>query len=86
MVSRDGFTIELYELDAPRPEAAATTAATDAAHLVFAVDDLESTLHSLRDHGAVVIEETRTRFAIGVASCFVRDPDGLAIQLYQRVV
>jgi glyoxylase I family protein len=85
VVTRDGFRIELFELDAARPADAAASAEAGPVHLVFTVDDLESTLHSLRDRGVAVMEETRTRFARGVGSCFVRDPDGLPIQLYQRV-
>jgi catechol 2,3-dioxygenase-like lactoylglutathione lyase family enzyme len=85
-VSRDGLEIELIELDASRPAAASAAADADPGpvHLVFAVDDLESTLQSARDRGAVVIEESRICLARGVASCFVRDPDGLPIQLYQQ--
>lgn len=87
VVARDGFRIELFELDAPRPADDTASAGPGAVHhLVFAVDDLESTLHSLRDRGVVVMEETRTCFARGVGSCFVRDPDGLPIQLYQGVL
>jgi hypothetical protein len=82
VVSRDGLRIELFELDAARP-AAPQVADPSPLHLVFAVDDLDSTLHSLRDRGVEVLEETRTRFAPGVVACFVRDPDGLPIQLYQ---
>ena len=85
-VNRDGLEIELLELDAPRPAAdsAAANADPGPVHLVFAVDDLESTLQSLRDRGAGVIEESRICLAQGVASCFVLDPDGLPIQLYQQ--
>jgi catechol 2,3-dioxygenase-like lactoylglutathione lyase family enzyme len=83
VVSRDGLRIELFELDAARPVEPFASQASSPLHLVFTVDDLDSTLHSLRDRGVEVLEETRTRFAPGVVTCFVRDPDGLPIQLYQ---
>jgi catechol 2,3-dioxygenase-like lactoylglutathione lyase family enzyme len=82
LVSRDGLRIELFEFDAARP-VSPSDAGPAPLHLVFAVDDLEATLHSLRDRGIEVLDETRIRFAPGVVSCFVRDPDGLPIQLYQ---
>jgi catechol 2,3-dioxygenase-like lactoylglutathione lyase family enzyme len=85
VVTRDGLRIELFELDAARPFARNDETPLPL-HLVFAVDDLESTLHSLRDRGVPVLEETRTRLAVGVVSCFVADPDGLPIQLYQAPV
>lgn len=85
VVSRDGLRIELFQLDAPRP-AGPTDETAPPLHLVFAVDDLESTLHSLRDRGVELLEETRSRYAPGVVSCFVRDPDGLPIQLFQAPV
>ncbi len=47
------------------------------------VDDLATTLHSLRDRGATVLEETAVEPAPGVASCLVLDPDGFPIELYQ---
>lgn len=52
-------------------------------HLTLLVDDLASTLHSLRDRG---IEPTRppVEHARGLASCVLRDPDGLSILLLQR--
>jgi catechol 2,3-dioxygenase-like lactoylglutathione lyase family enzyme len=53
------------------------------AHLALAVDDLASTLHSLRDRGVTIEEHTLVEHAPGVRSCVVRDPDGLAIVLSQ---
>ena len=82
-VDRDGVAIELVELDAPRPDVAPDLGRSPV-RLVFAVDDLASSLQSLRDRGVDVIEESRMCFAQGVASCLVRDPDGLLIQLYQE--
>ena len=82
-VARDGVAIELVELDAPRPDVASDLGRSPV-RLVFAVDDLASSLQSLRDRGVDVLEESRMCFAQGVVSCFVRDPDGLLIQLYQE--
>lgn len=52
-------------------------------HLALAVDDLASTLHSLRDRGVAVEQQTLVEHAPGVRSCVVRDPDGLPIVLCQ---
>lgn len=63
--------------------ATATLPSPPIAHLAVGVDDLASTLHSLRDRGVVIEEHTLTDHAPGVRSCVVRDPDGLAILLCQ---
>src|SRR6185369_8367342 len=55
-------------------------------HLTFAVDDLRSTLHSLRDRGVRILDESLVEQASGVATCLVEDPDGLRVLLYERPV
>ncbi|HEY8518014.1 MAG TPA: VOC family protein [Candidatus Binatia bacterium] len=84
LLERDGFRLELLQ----RADAADVVdeqggARSALSHLALAVDDLASTLHSLRDRGVAVLEETLVQHAPGVASCLVRDPDGLPIALYQ---
>ncbi|MEW6269746.1 MAG: VOC family protein [Thermodesulfobacteriota bacterium] len=81
LLERDGFRLELLQRlggDAGEPGAAGTLS-----HLALAVDDLGSTLHSLRDRDVEVQSETLAEHAPGVASCLVHDPDGLPIVLYQ---
>ena len=51
--------------------------------MASAVDDLASTLHSLRDRSVTVEDRTLVDEAPGVRSCVVRDPDGLAVLLCQ---
>jgi lactoylglutathione lyase len=53
-------------------------------HLAYAVDDLEQTLASLKDHG---IEPEREPYRVregGSLLCFVRDPDEYRIELIDR--
>jgi catechol 2,3-dioxygenase-like lactoylglutathione lyase family enzyme len=78
---RDALRIELFQPDPPAP-VRGTGGAGD--HLVFEVDDLPATLQSLRDRGVKIAEDTRLALAPGVASCFVMDPDGRRIELYQQ--
>lgn len=80
LLRREGFLLQLLRAEEPR--AAARTSAL-VAHLALAVDDLASTLHSLRARGVAIEDETLTEHAPGVLSCVVRDPDGLAIVLSQ---
>lgn len=78
LLRREGFLLQLLHRTGPAPQASPLVA-----HLALAVDDLSSTLHSLRDRGVTVEERTLTDHAPGVRSCVVRDPDGLAILLCQ---
>ena len=53
-------------------------------HLAYAVDDLEQTLASLKEHG---IEAEREPYRVregGSLLCFVRDPDEYRIELIDR--
>ena len=78
LLRREGFLLQLlHRSGAPAPSP------SPIAHLALAVDDLSSTLHSLRDRGVTVDERTLVDHAPGVRSCVVRDPDGLAILLCQ---
>jgi lactoylglutathione lyase len=53
-------------------------------HLAYAVDDLEETLASLKEHG---IEPEREPYRVregGSLLCFVRDPDEYRIEIIDR--
>lgn len=79
LLRREGFVLQLLQ-----PATESTSAPLGSplrAHLALAVDDLASTMHSLRDRGIAVEEETLVEHAPGVRSCIVRDPDGLAVLL-----
>lgn len=80
LLRRDGFLLQLVRR-AIEPDDAASSPLR--AHLALAVDDLGSTLHSLRDRGVVVEADTLIEHAPGVRSCVVRDPDGLPVLLCQ---
>lgn len=77
LLRRDGVLLQLLQ----RGGGSASPSAALVAHLALAVDDLASTLHSLRDRGAEIDERTLVEHAPGVRTCVVRDPDGLAIVL-----
>jgi catechol 2,3-dioxygenase-like lactoylglutathione lyase family enzyme len=82
LLERDGLRLELLQRvvgavgDGPQARGSLT-------HFAIAVDDLASTLHSLRDRCVEVVADTLVEHAPGVASCVVCDPDGLPIALYQ---
>jgi len=84
-LARDGMRLELmaFERPSPPPPAPARNDRVGLAHLTFAVDDLTSTLQSLRDRGVEVLAETQAELAPGVLACTVRDPDGMLLKLYQ---
>jgi lactoylglutathione lyase len=82
LLARDGVRLELVRRGAAAHGDAAAQSAS-LSHLALAVDDLAATVHSLRARGVTVVAETLTEHAAGVLSCLVRDPDGLAIALYQ---
>lgn len=82
LLVRDGVRLELVRrVGAVSGDEVVQT--TCLSHLALAVDDLAATLHSLRARGVTSVPETLTEHAAGVLSCLIRDPDGLAIALYQ---
>ena len=56
------------------------------AHVAFKVDDLESTVGSLKEQGVTVTLEPKTLTADGhdYKIAFIEDPDGYNIELVQR--
>jgi catechol 2,3-dioxygenase-like lactoylglutathione lyase family enzyme len=57
----------------------------DLDHLAFDVQDLENTVKALRQQGVeVVVEPNAIGYASGWREAFVRDPNGIWIELLQR--
>jgi lactoylglutathione lyase len=71
-----GVVLELYPLDPDAPSD------HHPLRLGFTVDDLAATLHTLETLDAAIISEPR-KSEWGVRAV-VRDPDGRAVELYQR--
>lgn len=87
LLGRDGLRLELICFagrEEPSGEPPPRADRVGLSHLTFAVDDLSSSLHSLRDRGVEVLEETHTELASGVATCLIRDPDGQLVLLLQQ--
>lgn len=86
LLERDGMRLELIafagggapESDTPRADRPGLS------HLTLLVDDLRSTLQSLRDQGVAAVAGTQVEHAAGAASCLVRDPDGQLVLLVQQ--
>lgn len=75
------YQLELFSFPDPplrpsRPEACGLR------HLAFEVDDLETAVSYLRQHG-VATEEIRTDEHTGRRFVFFSDPDGLPLELYE---
>ncbi len=79
LLRREGFLLHLLQRSATSDGAMHTSPL--GAHLALAVDDLASTLHSLRDRGVMIEEHTLIGHAPGVRSCLVRDADGVPVLL-----
>jgi catechol 2,3-dioxygenase-like lactoylglutathione lyase family enzyme len=78
---------ELTKFNAPaatslEPNAPANTPGLR--HLTFAVDDLEATLGRVRPHGAELVGEV-VQFGDTYRLCFLRGPQGIIIELAERV-
>jgi catechol 2,3-dioxygenase-like lactoylglutathione lyase family enzyme len=79
--------LELTKFNAPaatslEPNAPANTPGLR--HLTFAVDDLEATLDRVRPHGAELVGEV-VQFGDTYRLCFLRGPQGVIIELAERV-
>jgi glyoxylase I family protein len=82
-----GGQLELSQ--APGVTAAATDLAPGAAglrHLTFSVDDVDATFGRLLAAGVTPMEPPRDAFNVEMLTrlAFVRDPDGIAVELVQR--
>ncbi|WP_020406133.1 SMU1112c/YaeR family gloxylase I-like metalloprotein [Hahella ganghwensis] len=79
----DHSQIELFSFPDPptrpsKPEAAGLR------HLAFAVENLDSTIVHLQEHG-VDVEPVRTDELTGKRFTFFQDPDDLPLELYEQV-
>ncbi len=75
------YVIELFSFPSP-PQRPSRPEATGLRHLAFEVDDIESEIDRLRQHGVItepirVDEITQKRFT------FFADPDDLPMELYE---
>lgn len=85
-LDRDGFELELFQYDRPKPlpperrhpDTDLQTIGTK--HLAFRVDDLAAFLHRLHRLG---VEPAHQTAMAGKQVCFIRDPDGILIELIQ---
>ena len=88
MVTPDGHSkIELVTFNAPQspegdPQAPAN--APGIRHLTFAVDDLDATLVGLRGHGAELVGDVE-RYEDIYRLCYIRGPEGIIIELAERL-
>jgi glyoxylase I family protein len=73
--------IELFSFPSP-PERPSRPEAQGLRHLAFAVDDLESCIKHLNQHG-VITETIRWDELTGKRFTFFADPDDLPLELYQ---
>jgi catechol 2,3-dioxygenase-like lactoylglutathione lyase family enzyme len=53
-------------------------------HLTFAVDDLDATLDRLRSQGAELVGEVE-RYSDIYRLCYVRGPEGIIVELAERI-
>jgi len=79
----DGSRIELFSFpdSPPRPS---YPEACGLRHLAFRVDELEVAIRRLQEHG-VAVEPVRVDEYTGQRFTFFADPDGLPLELYERI-
>jgi catechol 2,3-dioxygenase-like lactoylglutathione lyase family enzyme len=53
-------------------------------HVAFVVDDIDATVAGLRTHGAELVGEVE-RFGDIYRLCYVRGPDGIILELAERI-
>jgi catechol 2,3-dioxygenase-like lactoylglutathione lyase family enzyme len=79
--------LELVKFHAPPgpsgdPKAPANTPGIR--HLAFEVDDVDAALASLRPHGAKLVGEVE-RYENSYRLCYVRGPEGIIVELAERI-
>ena len=79
----DFAQIELFSFPNP-PNRVSRPEACGLRHLAFAVDDIESQISILQEHG-VEVEPVRVDEYTGQRFTFFSDPDGLPLELYESV-
>lgn len=78
----DKYVIELFSFPSP-PRRATHPEAAGLRHLAFEVENLEGEVRELNRLG-IAHEDVRTDEFTGKRFLFLRDPDGLPIELYER--
>ncbi|MBP5196138.1 MAG: VOC family protein [Bacteroidaceae bacterium] len=78
----DEYVIELFSFPSPPPRPSYPEAA-GLRHLAFEVDSIEAEIAELERLG-VIHEQIRTDECSGKRFLFLKDPDGLPIELYER--
>ncbi|MBV7387192.1 VOC family protein [Pasteurellaceae bacterium TAE3-ERU1] len=78
----DGVQIELFSFPAP-PARPTQPEACGLRHLAFGVDDIESAVSYLSEHG-IACEPIRIDPITSRAYTFFKDPDNLPLELYQK--
>ena len=53
-------------------------------HLTFAVDDIDAVVANLRAHGAELVGEVE-RYNDSYRLCYVRGPEGIIVELAERI-
>src|SRR5437879_1777172 len=53
--------------------------------VMFAVDDVDETLHRLRKHGAELVSSEVVQFEDAYRLCYIRGPEGILIGLAQEL-
>jgi catechol 2,3-dioxygenase-like lactoylglutathione lyase family enzyme len=79
--------LELTKFNAPSATSLEPGAAANVPglrHLTFAVDDIDETLTRVRPHGAELVGEV-VQFGDTYRLCFLRGPEGIIIELAERV-
>ncbi len=83
-----GFAVELFETDAPRPDATrgedvpTSLSAMGLRHIALTVDDVAATHEALRAMG-VEIASAPAHSDAGFSYCFALDPDGNQIEFVE---
>jgi catechol 2,3-dioxygenase-like lactoylglutathione lyase family enzyme len=86
-VERDGFRLELLHFAAPRSPAHPPKRVMNDlgfTHLSVQVAEVDAALERLEQHGVRVDRSTRIVVGGVAVAAFVRDPDGLPIELVRR--
>jgi glyoxylase I family protein len=78
----DQYQIELFSFPDP-PARVTAPEACGLRHIAFEVDDMQETVRSLTARG-VEVEAIRADEATNKSFTFLRDPDGLPIEIYER--
>lgn len=78
----DQYQIELFSFPDP-PARVTAPEACGLRHMAFEVDDVQETVRNLRARG-VEVEPIRADEATNKSFTFLRDPDGLPIEIYER--